>query len=734
MVLETLNFRTSSGIKNIVGRDLITDKFVAIFELVKNSYDAKAKNVVVSFNNLEYQNKKDLLDDSAEKSLYEISNNEPHLVIRDDGKGMTKNDLINKWLFLAYSEKSNKEGTDNEGRSFVGSKGVGRFSCDTLGERLILKSKVAYEDIEHQLFIDWNQFEKNQEVEFSKVNVEYQSTPVVSDKSYTEIIIRNFRSNSWHLEEEQEKTKKALEKLKNPFIFDDGFNIYVGRDVSQGNLLEINKVDNNIANVIKGYTTTVEVSIGIDDIYFELYDRGEVIFQLNKQNNTILKNTPTTISIHYLNPTAKRFFTRSMGIQPVNYGTIFIYKNGFRVMPYGDENVDLFGLNLRKNQGYSRYVATRELLGYIEINDKNNSFKETSSRNNGFIKNAYFDELENLYLEGIHKILERYIHLIKWGENSETEEAIYFDPQHTELDNFKKYIERKGFSIIYFKDEIEIEIEKNSPEKQLDKLIFDSSDIDVKKTAKKAKQQLHTLKAETQEQSKIIQRKEQQQENLERQVKNLQSKRTDDEFGEQITHHFVGMADKLRTALNRVSPYINRLDSNDRIKALKELDKIRSVQQELSIFKDLLLKTDIDLRTEQRINWYEQARWFVDEKNLLTKRIKITLIDNAERLENWDVTCHVIGLQMMLENFYQNSRDQKATYLNIEFFDEKIVIENNSGPIRSDDKEKILELGYTTKPNGTGIGMYQVNKFLIKYGFSLSIEAKEEIIRFIIAK
>lgn len=36
---STLSFRVSAGLKNIIGRDLISDKYIAIFELVKNSYE-----------------------------------------------------------------------------------------------------------------------------------------------------------------------------------------------------------------------------------------------------------------------------------------------------------------------------------------------------------------------------------------------------------------------------------------------------------------------------------------------------------------------------------------------------------------------------------------------------------------------------------------------------------------------------------------------------------------------
>jgi hypothetical protein len=55
---EKLHFKISSALKDIIGRDLITNDFVAIFELVKNSYDAHVdldllvkdiKNVIVVY-------------------------------------------------------------------------------------------------------------------------------------------------------------------------------------------------------------------------------------------------------------------------------------------------------------------------------------------------------------------------------------------------------------------------------------------------------------------------------------------------------------------------------------------------------------------------------------------------------------------------------------------------------------------------------------------------------------
>ena len=49
---EKLHFKVSAGLKNIIGKELINDKFIAIFELVKNSYDAGAKEVTIKFENI----------------------------------------------------------------------------------------------------------------------------------------------------------------------------------------------------------------------------------------------------------------------------------------------------------------------------------------------------------------------------------------------------------------------------------------------------------------------------------------------------------------------------------------------------------------------------------------------------------------------------------------------------------------------------------------------------------
>jgi len=92
----------------------------------------------------------------------------PKLSSKDNGKGMSYDDLINKWLFVAYSAK--KEGTEEDSfdyrnritvkRAYAGAKGIGRFSCDRLGSLLYLETKKDGLDSKvESLLTDWNKFE-----------------------------------------------------------------------------------------------------------------------------------------------------------------------------------------------------------------------------------------------------------------------------------------------------------------------------------------------------------------------------------------------------------------------------------------------------------------------------------------------------------------------------------------------------------------------------------------------
>ena len=117
-----------------------------------------------------------------------------------------------------------------------------------------------------------------------------------------------------------------------------------------------------------------------------------------------------------MNRSARHTFTLRMGLQAVDYGSIFLYKNGFRIYPYGEPNDDSWGIDSRKQQGYNRYLGSRDLIGRVEINTiYNEQFKETSSRDGGLVQTQGSKLLLDA-LEKAHRRLERYVAGVLWGE------------------------------------------------------------------------------------------------------------------------------------------------------------------------------------------------------------------------------------------------------------------------------------------------------------------------------
>lgn len=412
-------FRISSALKTIIGRELITDDFVAVFELVKNAFDAHARNVEVRFEGL--------------------TTDDPKLIIKDDGKGMTGEDIDNKWLFVAYSAK--REGTEDdlEGKSkdyrdkistertFAGAKGVGRFSCDRLGRYLNLYTRAKSSGPFEHLKIDWQDFEEDSAKEFVDITMERSAPSKIPHEleSGTILAISGLRQK-WD-REQLKKLRDSLRKLINPNQENDAkrFSVtLVAPDEESADKDEAEKrdrVNGRIKNFLfeeLGLRTTeihCEIDKDGDTITTTLTDRGTLIYRL-------VERCPfdhlESIRVHLfaLNRSAKMHFLKVMGVRNVSYGSVFLYKNGFRVHPLGEENDDGFGIERRKQQGQSRYIGTRDLSGRVEIFGDNSKFKETSSRNSGFIDSPEWRELLRFFKEYVLRRLELYaVDVIKWG-------------------------------------------------------------------------------------------------------------------------------------------------------------------------------------------------------------------------------------------------------------------------------------------------------------------------------
>ena len=425
--MEALHFKTNVQIKSIIGKDLINDDNIAVLELVKNSFDADAKRVDISFCNLKNNDDKDYNKSEA------FTDKTSRLIIRDNGIGMDLSDIEDKWLNIAYSEKKNNSRQHN--RMMAGAKGVGRFSCDRLGQFLNLYTRKRGKEC-IVLKIDWRKFEiDDQKKEIQSIGLEYET---LNDSELTrrghssfeqgvilEIIqLRSnwvrFEDNKWNTDKLSE-LKKYLEKLINPnqaFEKND-FGIFLNADefITENNNKSqnekfIGKVESTIFQKLDFKTTSIEcksIEKGTQ-LLTTLKDKGETIFWIKEQSDYYPDIQDFKITLYYLNTYAKAFFTKQTGMRSVSYGSVFLFLNGFRIPPYGEEGDDWLKLEQRRSQGYARFISARDLVGQIEIMDSNNSFKIVSSRE-GLVKNDNYEKLveRNGLFYKVLRRLEKYV-------------------------------------------------------------------------------------------------------------------------------------------------------------------------------------------------------------------------------------------------------------------------------------------------------------------------------------
>jgi signal transduction histidine kinase len=430
MKSKELHFDVSSGLKNVLGSELITDDEVAIFELVKNSFDAGAKCVDLYFGG-------------------------GKIVIADNGAGMSFDDIKKKWLFVAYSSKRRStRGTDfrdgiAERKFYAGSKGIGRFSADRLGQLLTLqtRSKTERSGPVHAVAVDWELFDQNYEKHFESIGVSYalQSQgfivpPELPRLRYGTVITIERPRKPW-LRTTILKLKSALSKLINPFGAEaDEFRIRIHApdEIDEDNEIRneaetsgetepshriVNgDVGNFIFSTLQDKTTYIEVHIPNPGSHIEslFIDRSELIYRIREPNEyKALSGSGFRCQIFFLNHSAKMTFATRMGVPSVQFGSVFVFRNGFRVYPIGEEGNDWFGMDRRKQQGYARFLGTRDVIGRIDVAGADSDFQESSSRNTGLIETPAVQELRNCFLEYCLKRLERYVVPVTFGDKED---------------------------------------------------------------------------------------------------------------------------------------------------------------------------------------------------------------------------------------------------------------------------------------------------------------------------
>jgi signal transduction histidine kinase len=387
-----------------VGKDLINDDNIAVVELVKNAYDARSRWCKLYF--------EDLADTERAR-----------LLIVDDGSGMDFADIEDKWLNIAYSDKKSK--AREHGEAYAGNKGVGRFSCDRLGEKLDLLTKKKNGVLLH-LAIHWPDFEVEgkkdltiQKIDVSVNEIDASEAERISGRPFpaqgTALVISILRS-VWTRGRLLD-LKRALERFLNPnqAFTQKSFSIYLNADDLQPEdegkeyLDQVNgQIRNQIFSNLEFKSTFIEAVIDSkgETLSTVLSHEGEPVFRIVEKSPFAIKDVKAFI--YYLNPYKKAYFKRQTGMRSIDFGSIFLFLNGFRVAPYGDRGDDWLGLDTRKSQGQARYFGNRDIIGRIEVHDNEDQFKPISSRE-GLKNTPEFVALREDFILDVIRRLEKFV-------------------------------------------------------------------------------------------------------------------------------------------------------------------------------------------------------------------------------------------------------------------------------------------------------------------------------------
>jgi signal transduction histidine kinase len=764
---DDLHFDVSTGLKRVLGRELITDDEVAIFELVKNSFDAGADSVQLHFS-----------DDS--------------IIIADNGSGMSYEDLTGKWLFVAYSAKRSDRPEDDfrnvaaERRHYAGSKGIGRFSSDRLGEEVVIQSRPRGKSkVVHRLTVDWGLFEKDAKEHFEKIPVRYleqSSFQLPSELSKFEATVRhgtavtiNRLRRPWSRSRIL-NLKASLAKLINPFGEEtDGFGIHItapSEDEEDKRLIAAHskegdeplpkdlvngQIGNFIFATLQDKTTFIRVSIEGDELHTALTDRGEVIYRIVEPNPyPHLSTADFRCEIYYLNQSAKITFARRVGLPSVQFGSVFLFRNSFRVYPIGEDGDDWFGFARRKQQGYARFLGTREIIGRVDVSGADEDFQEASSRNQGLIETPAVEQLQKAVMEHCLKRLEKYVVPVSWVDkpdaNTDDLSRLMTDPGRARVtaavanlvDNDKvqliEYSKRLVDLINERSSDFETSLvglraiaEKTGDPDLLDRL--DSAERrfdDLKKSENDARRVADTALAAAEAANRRADTAEAEVETERRRAHFLESFVSVDSatilnLHHQVTIYAVDIAQQIENFLTETAGQA----TVPRETVLKTLEQMAYLNKKVMSVTKFAARAKFKLDSEKIET--DLAAFFydyIDQIARTTGSVRLQIV--VENLHpGMTRRFNPIDVSVIVDNLISNARRVRAPCIKFILTQQDKsgltihVSDNGRGLSAGTNRSRIFEMGYTTT-QGSGIGLYHVRQALGEMGGSIELDDQLE--------
>ncbi|WP_440840597.1 sensor histidine kinase [Riemerella anatipestifer] len=477
---DNIRFSVDAGVIDRLGSELVARQETAVSELVKNSYDADATQVNIRFEN----------SDNIGGTLY----------IEDNGTGMTREQLANGFMRISSTDKLHNPVSKKFKRTRAGQKGIGRFAVQRLGEKLTIITQTEENTEALVVNINWNDY--SSDTDLLSINNRIETLSQKKQSHGTILKIEGLKDR-WS-EASIRRIYKYVGDILQPFPLseinenventniDPGFKVYFSKVI---NNKQINIADDK--TMVYNHATAI-IEGSVDENGFGLYSVESKKLEVNEigeiSSDPDNKNIPFS-ELRNIKFRAYYFVYNSGYISKMQessirklartQGGIRLYRNGFRVLPYGEPNNDWLGLDSSTvKRSILPVHANINFFGFVELADRNREFNETSSRE-GLVENEAFIQLKNFVyrtiMTAVIKIAEvRNIKIVS-GQK--------------EIDGIYEAMDVRIKNIAFTIEELDRELEN------------DSSSVEVKrkrkKTIQKVKKELEELQKAQKEEKEL---------------------------------------------------------------------------------------------------------------------------------------------------------------------------------------------------------------------------------------
>lgn len=378
---QDIRFKVDAGHIQRLGFELVSKQETALIELIKNAYDADATTVNIQF----------------------IKSDEKNgtLIIEDNGVGMDIDTIKHAWMNISTDYKRINDISPRYGRIRSGRKGIGRFAVQRLGKKLEIRTATSGQLKGVSIFFNWDvDFQSGTNLRDIFSHVEYYD----KDIDYSGTILKIYELREIWTEAQLKRAWKGVITLQAPIkslkvdknllcLNDPGFEVIInGIGSKQKNnelSIQASFLDSAVASISAQINADGTASVNVKSRKLQLEEQYlfEEKFLLTGELNL------TAEYFIYASELMSGINLKTAQTMSADYGGIRIYRDGFRVLPYGERSDDWLALD-RDTSRRNLLVpgANTNFFGKVYLTSKNILFEETSSRE-GLLENEAFAEL-----------------------------------------------------------------------------------------------------------------------------------------------------------------------------------------------------------------------------------------------------------------------------------------------------------------------------------------------------